>query len=330
MKFSSSSKKLMTRGELSVVNLRRTLLGSVCAVCAVAVLAFGAGLLVGLTGQDQSIPVKSTQAESDPAKANFSIEKLGELSGRLVRLETDAAYLVKTVGNHEEIARKLALLNPELVPTDEAPMAEVDNAGKGGLLLPPRTCDQNEPGHLQGKSRTHNHLDQLEASINCLRLFFDQVEQAVAARSADFMSIPSLRPIEDAKIGSAFGNRVDPFTRRLAFHSGLDFAARSGTPIYAAAGGRVKTAGPHSSYGNMVEIDHGNGLLTRYAHAGKVYVNVGDVVTPQQRIAAVGSTGRSTGPHLHFEIMYHGQFVNPQHFLSLNNMEFATDDTAAD
>ena len=89
-------------------------------------------------------------------------------------------------------------------------------------------------------------------------------------------------------------------------------------------------AGPNPSYGNRVEIDHGNGLVTRYAHASKLLVKVGDVVLPGQEIAKVGSTGRSTGPHLHFEVLYHGEFVDPQNFLSLGGMEIDSDGMASD
>ena len=111
-------------------------------------------------------------------------------------------------------------------------------------------------------------------------------------------------------------HRQDPIANRHAFHAGLDFAAVAGTPITAAAGGKVVFAGFRSDFGWMVEIEHGNGLTTRYAHASKLLVQQGAVVTPGERIAAVGSTGRSTGPHLHFEVLRRGGALDPKQYLA--------------
>jgi murein DD-endopeptidase MepM/ murein hydrolase activator NlpD len=115
---------------------------------------------------------------------------------------------------------------------------------------------------------------------------------------------------------SAFGNRDDPFSGRRAFHAGLDFAAAAGTPIHAAGGGTVSFAGFKAEFGQTVEIDHGNGLSTRYAHASVLKVKAGDIVVPGDAIAAVGSTGRSTGAHLHFEVLRHGEAVDPRRYLA--------------
>ena len=120
----------------------------------------------------------------------------------------------------------------------------------------------------------------------------------------------------DGPVSSGFGIRSDPFTGRTALHSGLDFPADIGTAILAAAGGLVRTAEKHPAYGNMVEVDHGNGLVTRYAHASRLLARVGDLVRRGQKIAEVGSTGRSTGPHLHFEVLVQGVQQNPQKFLA--------------
>jgi len=129
------------------------------------------------------------------------------------------------------------------------------------------------------------------------------------------MAWPSRYPIAGARISSRFGNRRDPFTRRLARHTGVDMPAPPGTPIVASAGGTVRFAGYRRAYGNSVEIDHGDGLTTRYAHASKVLVRKGQVVLPEQPIATVGSTGRSTGPHLHFEVLRQGRPVEPLGYL---------------
>ncbi|MGZ5131267.1 MAG: M23 family metallopeptidase, partial [Caldimonas sp.] len=128
--------------------------------------------------------------------------------------------------------------------------------------------------------------------------------------------LPTRLPIAEAELTSTFGNRSDPLTHAHAFHAGLDFAAGLGTPIAAAAGGTVAFAGFKRDFGWVVEIDHGNGLTTRYAHASELLVRPGQVVAPGDRIARVGSTGRSTGPHLHFEVLRAGTAVDPERYLA--------------
>ncbi|MDO8990658.1 MAG: M23 family metallopeptidase [Sideroxyarcus sp.] len=127
--------------------------------------------------------------------------------------------------------------------------------------------------------------------------------------------LPSVAPITTSWYSSNFGWRIDPFTGKNAMHEGVDYMVPTGTPIYASAGGMVVYADMHPQYGNMVEIDHGNQVITRYAHASKLLVKVGDVVRRGHEIARVGSTGRSTGNHLHFEVRYKGIAQNPVRFL---------------
>ena len=134
--------------------------------------------------------------------------------------------------------------------------------------------------------------------------------------------IPNTLPASLEFISSGFGYRSDPFTGGGAFHAGLDFRGPIGAPIYAAAAGTVSYAGVRSSYGNCVEISHGNGLLTRYAHMSRIESQVGQAVKPGEVIGRIGSTGRSTGPHLHFEVRINDQAVNPRPFLEANTHVF--------
>jgi murein DD-endopeptidase MepM/ murein hydrolase activator NlpD len=127
--------------------------------------------------------------------------------------------------------------------------------------------------------------------------------------------LPSVAPITTSWYSSNFGWRIDPFTGKNAMHEGVDYMVPAGTTIFASAGGMVVYADMHPQYGNMVEIDHGNQVITRYAHASKLLVKVGDVVRRGHEIAKVGSTGRSTGNHLHFEVRYKGIAQNPVRFL---------------
>jgi murein DD-endopeptidase MepM/ murein hydrolase activator NlpD len=135
--------------------------------------------------------------------------------------------------------------------------------------------------------------------------------------SAKRQLMPTGMPVANGYHSSNFGWRIDPFTGFNAYHEGIDFMAEAGTTIRAAAGGVVVYAALHPQYGNMVEIDHGNDLVTRYAHASKLSVKVGDVVLRGSKIAEVGSTGRSTGTHLHFEVRHKGAAQNPGRFLRM-------------
>ncbi len=127
--------------------------------------------------------------------------------------------------------------------------------------------------------------------------------------------VPQVEPASLEFISSGFGYRRDPFTGSGAMHKGLDFRGPTGSPIYAAAAGKITFVGRKSGYGNTVEISHGNGLMTRYAHMSRFKAQLGQKVAPGQTIGAIGSTGRSTGPHLHFEVRINNRAVNPRTFL---------------
>ena len=150
------------------------------------------------------------------------------------------------------------------------------------------------------------------------------LESRLFDRKIKKMMVPTQAPVANANLGSLFGWRIDPITGRSALHTGLDFPALIGTPIHAAAGGVVVVQEFHPEYGNMVEVDHGNDLITRYAHSSRVYVKKGDLVKRGQHIADVGSTGRSTGSHLHFEVLVQGVPQDPQKFLNAGHNVPAT------
>lgn len=141
------------------------------------------------------------------------------------------------------------------------------------------------------------------------------LEDVLKWRDVNAAVRPEGRPVGRAYVSSGFGPRIDPFTGRGARHKGIDFAGRAGTAIVAVAAGIVTWSGTRSSYGQMVEIDHGNELVTRYAHNSENLVDAGDVVTRGQPIALLGSTGRATGPNLHFEVLQGGEAVDPSQFI---------------
>jgi murein DD-endopeptidase MepM/ murein hydrolase activator NlpD len=179
--------------------------------------------------------------------------------------------------------------------------------GQGGALVSARPLSMDELLSILGDlDRVADQRTDVMTVMES-RLFDQKIRN---------MMVPTQQPVSPGNLGSLFGWRIDPFTGRSALHTGLDFAAAQGTPILAAAGGVVVTQEFHPAYGNMIEIDHGNELISRYAHASKTLVKRGDLIKRGQKIAEVGTTGRSTGAHLHFEVLVQGIAQDPEKFLA--------------
>lgn len=158
-------------------------------------------------------------------------------------------------------------------------------------------------------------LDNLGRQLEQRSDFLNVAETELMSNKLRDRMLPTVQPVNVAYNASGFGWRIDPITGRTAMHEGIDFIAPVGSAIVAAAGGVVVASEWHNDYGNMIEIDHGNDIVTRYAHASRVYVRLGDIVKRGDRIADVGTTGRSTGSHLHFEVRVKGVAQNPAKFL---------------
>jgi murein DD-endopeptidase MepM/ murein hydrolase activator NlpD len=170
------------------------------------------------------------------------------------------------------------------------------------------------PGAGPSLDRT---LDELAGVIDDRERQLSALEAVILNRDLSRQILPSGRPVASGYVSSRFGERMDPFTGHGAFHAGLDFVGAPGDPVLAVAAGIVSYAGPDGGYGQLVEITHGNGLVTRYAHNSRVLVARGATVRPGDRIAELGSTGRSTGPHVHFEVLQDGRQVDPQRFIGV-------------
>jgi len=160
-----------------------------------------------------------------------------------------------------------------------------------------------------------NMLDQLETEMEDRDQKLSVLESLLMSRSLSERVMPSGRPVEDGWLSSRYGKRNDPFTGKQDFHKGLDFAGKKGSEVIAVGDGVVSWAGKKSGYGQLIEINHGNGYSTRYGHNQSHTVKVGDTVKKGQQIALMGSTGRSTGPHVHFEVLRNGKKVNPSGFI---------------
>jgi len=158
-------------------------------------------------------------------------------------------------------------------------------------------------------------LEQLETEMSDREQKLSVLESLLMSRSLSERVMPSGRPVSEGWLSSRYGNRNDPFTGKQNFHHGLDFAGKKGSEVIAVGDGVVSWVGKKSGYGNLVEINHGNGYATRYGHNQSFLVKVGDTVKKGQQIALMGSTGRSTGPHVHFEVLQQGKKVNPSKFI---------------
>jgi len=227
----------------------------------------------------------------------------GHLNAMAIRMGELQAQMLRLDGLGERLAR-LAGLKPQDMPAMQP--GRVPGRGGAESSLPSRQISVDEFAELLGKLA--RQVDQRTDHLGVL-------EALLVQDSASRKFLPTLLPILDGWYSSNFGYRIDPFTGAQSFHEGIDFPAETGTPIFAAASGKVVEAGFHPQYGKVIEIDHGNGLLSRYAHASQVLVQDGELVVRGQRVGAVGSTGRSTGPHLHFEVRLNGVPQNPARFL---------------
>jgi len=238
---------------------------------------------------------QDAQKSQEVARENLGVmaTKLGEMQARIIRLDSIGERLSQLTG-----------IKPQEVRDSAAPASQ---GGQGGpLVLASAALTERD---------VQRQLDTLSQQVEWRGDYLGLVETRLLDERVRQKLLPTTLPIPGAWDASSFGWRKDPFTGQSALHEGVDFSADSGTPIMAAAGGVVVTAEHHSSYGNVVEIDHGDGLSTRYAHASKLLVKPGAVVKRGQAIAKVGSTGRSTGPHLHFEVRVDGMAQNPNRFL---------------
>lgn len=215
--------------------------------------------------------------------------------------------MAKRLGEMQAKVTQLEALGERVSGLAGMPASDLKKVpGSGGVLI-------------SGPSLT---MQQLQTTLNDLDRLTDQridLMTVMESRLFDLKirksMIPTQEPVAGGILGSAFGWRIDPLNGRSALHTGLDFPADVGTSILAAAGGIVVTQEYQTAYGNVVEVDHGNNLVTRYAHASRTLVKKGDLVKRGQKIAEVGSTGRSTGPHLHFEVLVDGIYQDPQKFL---------------
>jgi murein DD-endopeptidase MepM/ murein hydrolase activator NlpD len=220
--------------------------------------------------------------------------QIGELQARLIRIDNQAQRL-------QDFSKE------KLKPNQKLPKADPAKApGQGGPFVSEKNFSESQ---LQA------FINQLTLNIEKHEEHFNNLEAIYLKQTVLKDTLPNATPVNAPYNSSSYGWRVDPFLGVRAFHEGLDFSSEVGQPIKATAAGIVIAAEVTPEYGNMVRISHGSGLETRYAHASKLLVKEGDRIKKNQVIALVGNTGRSTGPHLHYEIRMNGESLDPRKYL---------------
>ena len=259
-----------------------------------AVSADKIGLVDGRIGVEIPLNDESVSASNYEDNLNAYITQIAELHTRLINLDRQTERIQDVMKRQLVGGRKL----PNLSKKDKL-------NGKGGPFI-------ND--ELSEKDITLA-INALMEKVEIREDLYNKMEAMMLKQSVLKNTLPSLYPVDVPYRSSSYGWRHDPILGIRAFHSGLDFSAATGEPIKATASGIVTASGIAPDYGKFIKIKHGDGLETRYAHASKLLVKEGDIVSKEQIIALVGSTGRSTGPHLHYEIRLRGQSLDPRQYI---------------
>jgi murein DD-endopeptidase MepM/ murein hydrolase activator NlpD len=277
-------------GKARHLNLAHPVTLGLVAVCGVGLLvsAFLLGINLGErrhTGANGRAEVVALQSQLQDRVDGLAL-RTGQLNAQLLRLNALGKRLTQlaNINSHE--------FDFDHDPPQGGPEGEGDGRG----------VDLADVGSL---------LDRLQQRIELRGAQLGALENVILGRQLSADIRPTGRPVTEGYISSAFGERMDPFDGEEAFHRGVDFAADAGSAVLAVATGIVTWSGPRAGYGVLVEVSHGNGYVTRYGHNSRVLVKVGETVERGEAIAEVGSTGRSTGPHVHFEVLRNGAQINP-------------------
>ena len=294
----------LTKARTLTLNVSHLVFGAAVTLFALLILALGLQYFMLRYASSVNSPLLNTlilsaqQEQNEKAQSylrenlNAMASKLGEMQAQLLRLDTLGERLAKTAG-----------FKPQEFMFDQSP-------ARGGAV-------SNLPTYDLSLGDLSRQVDLLTRQMDDRTEKLGILDTLMIVDSAKKKLLPSVLPVEGGWYSSNYGWRIDPFNGVRAFHEGMDFMAEVGTLARSAAGGVVVYSDFHPQYGNMLEIDHGNGLITRYAHLSKRLAKVGDVVLSGGKIGQVGSTGRATGPHLHFEVRQNGAPLNPARFLRL-------------
>ena len=291
------------QGKARHLNLSHPLALSLLSIAGLAVLVgvFAIGVQVGVKGANAgTIGTSASVAQQRAELAQLKVHLQEGIDGLALKLGVLNAHLIRLNALGKRLTQ-MANLSSREFDFDHDPAVggpESDSAGRGAQVPDLSAM-----------------INQFDRNLDFRTTQFSALESVLLGRQLSAEIRPSGKPVMAGYISSVFGERMDPFNGEEAFHKGLDFASEAGADVLAVAQGVVTYAGPREGYGVLVEINHGNGYVTRYAHNSRVSVARGDTVERGQAIAVVGSTGRSTGPHVHFEVLKDGRPIDPEAFV---------------
>ena len=293
-------------GQQEILSLSAGWLVFAVTIMLAVAMAAGAGIQRLIwTVQPETQPQRIVSPQSLPGSGPDH-QVMQALATRVGELQ---ASVIKLDGLGRRVAQVAGLPESNVTTSSDLPEATIV---LDDMFAPNETVVDKSPA-----SELERQINIIQASLTRQDDYFSLLDLTLTQQAANIAKLPTAMPIESYPyLSSSYGWRRNPFNGQVSRHEGLDFSAPPGTPIRAATGGVVRTVTVHSGYGNMVEIDHGEGLITRYAHAKVILVREGELVTRGQMIARVGSTGLSTGPHLHFEVRRDDKALDPRVFLA--------------
>jgi len=281
-----------------------------CATLLIALFAFGAWGAYGIYHGEQLASSFNHAKKELQLVRDRNASRLGELKNLLQAEQNKLSVYARTLGQMQARMARLDALGAHLVDVAALDKSEFDfglEPAFGGLRQQ-HVGFNADIGLSDGISSTYGRLNQLDVQLTAVNFMLEKKNTAVSAR-------PHAWPTEGGWVSSGFGPRIDPFSGTPAIHNGVDIANHFGAPVHAASRGIVTFAGKMDDFGFVVDIEHGYGYRTRYAHLSGLDVKVGDVIDDGQMLGRIGSTGHSTGPHLHYEVRKNGKLINPKAFL---------------
>ena len=290
------------QGKTRHLNLSHPVTLTLVSLFGAALLAgvFIAGIKLGVRGVTLGVtggPAGLAQDREELAQIRAHLQE--RIDGLALRMGLLNAHLIRLNALGKRLTQMANLSSTEFDFDHDPALGGPESATGRGAVVPDLSA----------------MLDQFDRRLDFRATQFNALEYVLLGRQLSAEIRPTGRPVLSGYISSYFGERMDPFDGEEAFHKGLDFASDRGADVLAVGQGVVSWAGPRAGYGVLVEINHGNGYVTRYAHNSAVDVAVGDTVERGQAIAVVGSTGRSTGPHVHFEVLKDGRQIDPMAFI---------------
>ncbi|HWV14078.1 MAG TPA: M23 family metallopeptidase [Cellvibrio sp.] len=286
-----------------------------------SVCLLGIPAAVGAWGYSWLVNIEKNVLNSDAPGTSLAEQREKQEQSRQ-QAESQLAALTAKVAELQTRLVRLDAVGERLTKVAKLDKGEFDFSQPPGVGGPPASS-QIAPAAGQANAVKADEfftvLNELSQHIQNREQQFKTLDSILLTRSFDAEALFDSLPVENGFMSSTFGYRSDPFNGKSEFHSGIDFTAPMGTPVVAVAAGVVTLSAPSKDYGNMVEINHGSSFESRYAHNKQNLVSVGDVVKKGQVIAYVGSTGRSTAPHVHFEVYKNGRVVDPATYLQITN-----------